>query len=82
MPTEAHRIFGVVGRSINFRALFRVCSNGGQRFRPDCSLVDSVEALGTLVTVDAEIRTDSELESSYVCRIISKHNHSFNENNR
>ena len=32
--------------------------------RPGCSLVDCAEALGTVVTVEAEIRTDSELESS------------------
>ena len=32
--------------------------------RPGCSLV---EALGTVVTVEAEIRTDSELESSHFC---------------
>ena len=38
--------------------------------QPGCSLVDSVEALGTVVTVEAEIRTDSELESSCVCRTI------------
>ena len=38
--------------------------------QPGCSLVDSVEALGTVVTVEAEIRTDSELESSCVSRII------------
>ena len=38
--------------------------------QPDCSLVDFVKALGTVVAVEAEIRTDSELESSCVCRII------------
>ena len=38
--------------------------------RPGCSLVDSAEALGTVVTVEAEIRTDSELESSCASRII------------
>ena len=38
--------------------------------RPGCSLVDSAEALGTVVTVEAEIRTNSELESSCASRII------------
>ncbi len=35
--------------------------------QPGCSLV---EAMGTVVTVEAEIRTDLELQSSCFCRII------------
>ena len=38
--------------------------------QPGCSLVDSAEALDTVVTVEAEIRTNLELESSCVSRII------------
>ena len=32
--------------------------------QPGCSLADSAEALGILVAVEAEIGTDSELDSS------------------
>ena len=38
--------------------------------QPGCSLVDSTEALGTVVTVEAEIGTNSELKSSCISRII------------
>ena len=39
----------------------------GDSDQPGCSLV---EALGIVVTVEAEIRTKLELESSCFCRII------------
>ena len=38
--------------------------------QPGCSLVDSVETVGTVVTVEAEIETDLKLQSGCVSRIV------------